>query len=52
MHSKEVLSEFIYKLNEKNVFLRESTSFSSSVVGFAYNNSLPRFFLREIKDKN
>lgn len=52
MHSKDVLSEFIYKLNEKNVFLRESSLFSSPVVGFSYNNSLPKFFLREIEYEN
>ena len=49
MHTKEVLSEFIYRLNEKKPFLLETQR--SAVVGFAYDHSLPSEFMLHLSNK-
>lgn len=51
MHSKEVLAEFIYKLNEETAFLLQGTTWSYPCVGFLYNHSLPSSFMRDLENK-
>ena len=49
MHKKEVLEEFIYRLNEKASFLQKSTFWSSPCAGFSYDHSRPSKFMRELR---
>ena len=54
MHSKEILAEFIYKLNRLFPFELQQPwyAWSAPVIGFAYDDSLPYKFLKDMKKKN
>ena len=49
MHSKETLAEFIYELDKVNNFLRQRLLWSSPIVGFSHNNSLPGKFIKQLR---
>lgn len=51
LHSKEVLAELAYKMNELAPFEQPTGLFSwcSPTVGFSYNNSLPYDFMKALK---
>lgn len=49
MHSKETLAEFIYELDKVNNFLRQKLLWSSPIVGFSHNNSLPGKFIKQLR---
>ena len=51
MHSKDVLAEFILKLNQTNPFRCGSTMWSCPVIGFSYDHSLPSKFLKDLHSK-
>lgn len=51
MHSKEVLAEFIYKLNRTSCFSCGGRGWSAPVDGFLHDNSLPRKFLKDLQKK-
>jgi len=52
MHSKKVLAEFIYKLNQVGRFFLKAPMWSDPVVGFSYDDSLPSKFMSALDDKN
>ena len=52
MHTKAVLAEFIYKLNEANRFKCQKVRWSSPQVGFDFNHSLLEKFMKELKKSN
>lgn len=53
MHTKDVLAEMIYKLNDENSFALATSLFSWSAptVGFLYDNSLQQKFLKDLRKK-
>lgn len=52
MHSKEVLAEFAYKLNETRGFNIDRILWSDPYCGFLYDNSLPSKFMESLEKKN
>lgn len=52
MHKKEVLEEFIFKQNKVDGFSCGSTLWSSPVLGFSYDNSLPKKFVSELRKQS
>lgn len=49
MHKKEVLEEFIYRLNQISSFAVDAPFWSSPCVGFSYDRSRPSKFIKDLR---